>query len=327
MTESPSLKSRASPYGWARGLGVSALTLALVASTSAPTYAAITNTATANGTPAAGTLTPPTDTENVPVAPGTPTLSVVKTAAAPVETGSDGVINGGDRIPYTFVVTNTGNVTINAVTPVEDANFPTFNSVVGTGTMGAFTLVSTTNAATSGSTLAPGESGTFTANYTLSNVDAYRAAGLLAATANAVINSAKATGTPVTGTLGPVTSATVESEIPGNPRLSINKTFAFTTDTAPLLQANVGDTITYTYTVVNTGNVAITNLTISDVHEGAALVGEPSGEALSSDGPLAPGVVSTNGTVDDGTWANIRPGATVTFTYVHTVTQAEVDGG
>jgi hypothetical protein len=89
----------------------------------------------------------------------------------------------------------------------------------------------------------------------------------------------------------------------------------------------VGDVITYTYTVTNTGNVAITGLTINDVHEGAALSGEPSGESLTSDGPLAPGITSSDSVVDNAVWSIIQPGATVTFTYVHTVTQAEVDGG
>jgi hypothetical protein len=327
MTESPSLDVKGRPKRLMRGLGVSALTLAMFASQAGPAFAAIDNTATANGTPAAGTLTPPNDSESVLVAPATPALTVVKTAAAPVEQGSDGVINSGDTITYTYVITNSGNVTIDSVAPVESATYPQFNTVAGTGTMGAFTLVSTTNGATSGATLAPGESGTWTGVYTLSNVDAYRAAGLVAASANAVENRAIATGTPVTGTLAAVTPSNVESEIPANPKLSIVKSFVFTTDTGTANRADVGDVITYTYTVVNTGNVTINNLSINDVHEGAALSGEPSAEALSSDGPLAPGTTSTDALADNAVWSVVRPGATVTFTYVHTVTQAEVDGG
>jgi uncharacterized repeat protein (TIGR01451 family) len=327
MSSHPSLKSRAGPPGL-RHISASALALALFAGSVSPAFATIDNTATANGTPASGTLTPPTSTVNIPVAPATPTLTVSKTAGSPVETGSDGVINAGDTILYTYVITNTGNVTINSASPVDSG--PTFNTIAKTGTLGAFTLVSTTNGATAGATLAPGESGTWTALYTLSAVDAYRAAGINPSTGNAVENSATATGSPVTGTLGAVTPSTAEVAIPANPKLSIVKSRAFTTDTAPLLQANVGDVITYTYTVVNTGNVTINNVSINDIHEGVALgAGLPGNEnlAVGDDGPLAPGTVSSDSIANNGVYSTLRPGARITFTYVHTVTQAEVDAG
>jgi uncharacterized repeat protein (TIGR01451 family) len=330
MTESTSLKTRGRHIGLARGLGASALSLALFTSQTAPVYAAITNTATANGTPAAGTLVPPSASASVPVATGAPTLTIVKTAGAPVEVGTDSVINAGDTILYTYVVTNSGNVSINSVVPVDTG--PKFNTINGTGTLGAFTLVSTTNVASSGSTLLPGESGTFTALYTLSAIDAYRAAGITVAGGNAVENSATATGSPVSGTLGTVTASTAEVAIPAAPKLAIAKNRTITTDNGSAGVADVGDVITYTYVVQNTGNVTITGLTIADIHEGAPLATPPNGETLTSDGPLAaatPSQVSTDVTIplNNGTWSTIRPGATVTFTYVHTVTQAEVDAG
>jgi uncharacterized repeat protein (TIGR01451 family) len=261
------------------------------------------------------------------VAPPTPTLTVAKTAAAPVDTVADGVIRNGDTITYTYVITNTGNVTINTVSPVDTG--PTFNTIAGTGTLGSFTLVSTTDPLTTGATLAPFESGTWTAIYTLSAVDAYRAAGI-ALSGTAVENSATATGSPAQGTLGAVTPSTAETTIPANPALSINKTFVFTTDTGTIGQANVGDVIRYTYTVQNTGNVTINNVSVNDVHEGAALgAGLPNNEnmAVGADGPLAPGVVSSDAVANNGVWSVLRPGATITFRYDHTVTQAEVDAG
>jgi hypothetical protein len=328
MTESTSLKTRGGHLGLVRGLGASALSLALFASQTAPVYAAITNTATANGTPAAGTLVAPSDSASVPVATGTPTLTVAKTGAAPVDVGSDGVINAGDTITYTYVVTNSGNVSITLVTPVDSG--PTFNNLPGTGSLSGFNLVSTTNGASSADTLLPNESGTFTAVYTLSAVDAYRAAGITVAGGDAVENSATATGTPASGTLGAVTPSTAEVAIPANPELAIDKVAVITTDTGSLGVADVGDIITYTYTVETTCNVAITALSINDVHEGAALSGEPSAETLTSDGPLAaasPAVTSSDAVADNAVYSTIQPGAIVTFTYVHTVTQAEVDAG
>jgi uncharacterized repeat protein (TIGR01451 family) len=173
MTDSPSLGARSSHIRLLRNMGASALALAIFASQSGLALAAIDNTATANGTPASGTLVPPSDTVSVPVAPAAPSLTVAKTAAAPVETGTDGVINAGDTITYSYTVTNTGNVTINSVAPVDTG--PTFNNIAGTGTLGAFTPAS--------ANLAPGASQVFTAVYTLSNLDAYRAAGIPASTA------------------------------------------------------------------------------------------------------------------------------------------------
>lgn len=328
MTEIKSLKTRAGPSGMLRGLGASALTLALFSSQVAPAYAAIDNTATANGTPAAGTLVAPSDTATVPVVTGAPTLTVSKTGAAPVEVGTDGVINAGDTITYTYVVTNSGNVSISSVTPVDTG--PTFNTLTGTGSLSAFTLVSTTNVTSTGATLLPNESGTFTAIYTLSAIDAYRAAGITVAGGNAVENSATATGTPAAGTLGAVTASTAEVAIPADPKLSIDKVAAITTDNGSIGVADVGDVITYTYTVVNSGNVTISSLSINDIHEGSALSGEPSAETLTSDGPLAaatPSVPSVDAVTDNAVYSTVRPGATVTFTYVHTVTQAEVDAG
>lgn len=328
MTESTSLKTRSGPLGLVRGLGASTLALALFASQAGPAYAAITNTATANGTPAAGTLVPPSNSASVPVATGAPTLTVSKSGAAPVEVGSDGVINAGDTILYTYVVTNSGNVSINSVTPVDTG--PTFNSLAGTGSLGGFTLISSTDPASSGSSLLPNESATYEALYTLSAVDAYRAAGITVAGGNAVENSATATGTPVTGTLGTVTPSTAEIAIPANPKLAVDKVAVITTDNGSAGVADVGDIITYTYTVENTGNVAISALSINDIHEGVALSGQPAGETLTSDGPLAsatPAATSSDAAANNAVYTTIQPGAIVTFTYVHTVTQAEVDAG
>ena len=91
-------------------------------------------------------------------------------------------------------------------------------------------------------------------------------------------------------------------------------------------EAEVTETITYTYTVVNTGNVAITGIVINDTHELVLVPQASFTEGGLVDGPLAPGTVSSDGAVD-GSWDTLQPGATITFTYVHTVTQAEVDGG
>jgi uncharacterized repeat protein (TIGR01451 family) len=315
-------------YSRLRKPAITSLAATLIVYQALPALATIDNQATANGTPASGTLTPPTsNTVQVPVTSAGPSLTVAKTATGAglgvVDVNSDGVIGAGDTITYQYTVTNNGNVTINNVLPVDAG--PTFNSLTADNALGAF-QTSPAGAVT----LAPSQQRIFTAVYTLTAQDAARAAGITAASGNAVENSATATGTPTSGVLGAVTPSSVETEIPANPRMQVTKSHVF----SPAAQgpnADVGDTIVYTYTVVNTGNTTINNLTLNDVHEGAAVaLASLSEGTLVSDGPLAnapDNQPSTDTGSTPGVWSVLRPGATVTFTYTHTVTQAEVDNG
>jgi uncharacterized repeat protein (TIGR01451 family) len=239
--------------------------------------------------------------------------------AAPVDTTGDGVIGPGDTITYTYVVTNTGTVTINSAVPVDTG--PTFNNIAGTNALGAFSPAS--------ANLAPGANQTFTADYVLSATDAYNAAGIAAATGDAVENSATATGTPAAGTLGPVTPSTAETEIPANPALQIAKSWAFAPggDVDGDGLADLNDVIVYTYVVSNTGNVPITNAQVDDTHEGAAVA--VGGAGIANETQVSAGPVGTNsgGVATDGIWDTLTAGSVIQFTYTHTVTQAEVDGG
>jgi uncharacterized repeat protein (TIGR01451 family) len=287
-----------------------------------PTYAGIDNSATASGTYGVTTVTSAPSLVSIPVVTANPSLSMTKTVLTPatIGAGNASITDAGDTITYQYVILNTGNVTISGVTPVDTG--PSFGNpqTAGTGSMGAFTTVDST-------TLLPGATATFTAVYTLSAVDVYRAAGITNPP-DAVNNTATASGTAPD--LSTVTSAgdTATTTIAPGPLLSVTKvgnlveTNGNTTD----LLAEVNDVITYTYTVVNTGNVAITGVVINDTHEGSGLLQSVFTEALTAEGPL--GIpASTDASGVNGSWDVIQPGATVTFTYVHTVTQAEVDGG
>jgi uncharacterized repeat protein (TIGR01451 family) len=296
--------------------GVSALALLSAGGSVSPAYAAIDNTATASGTYGGNPITSGGSSVAIPVVPATGALTVDKTAAAPTTSGGSdsGITDAGDTITYTYVVTNSGNVSLSGVTPVDTG--PTFNSQAASGTMGSFNLTAGTLP------LAPGASATFTAVYTLSTLDVLHSAGV----ANGVANSATATGTAPGG--GTVTSApdTATTTIPAAPQITIVKTGTLDdTNGSVAGQAEVGETVTYLYTVVNSGNVALTDVSINDVHEGAAL---PStsfiNETLVTEGPLGT-PASTDATANDSVWSVLQPGATITFTYAHTVTQAEVD--
>lgn len=315
------------------GLGVAALSGVAATGAQAQIYNEATVTGFYGGTTPADTVSA-TDDETVPVVDGAPDLSVTKTAsAATILLGANNDRSDAlDTITYTFVVKNEGNVTMTGVTPVDTG--PTFDGEDGTGTLSAFTVVGGTDTT---ATLAPGEEATFTAVYTLSEVDVYRAADTAALVGDAkklVANTAASSGLAPSQTVAYVDPDTHDAltEIIPFPEIGLVK-LATLDDTNGTIadKAEEGEVITYTYTVTNTGNVPLTGVTVADVHEGAALTSgtDIKSEALSTDGALAtatPAVASSDAT-DDGIWDTLQPGATVVFTYVHTVTQTEVDGG
>lgn len=114
----------------------------------------------------------------------------------------------------------------------------------------------------------------------------------------------------------------------GTPTSNLSITKTYSTSTTPVV---LGQTITYTYVVTNTGNVAMQNVQLNDMHGSPAfqisLGGSGiKGETLSNPGPLG-AAASPDTTANDGIWTTLAPGASVTFTYTHTVTQAEIDHG
>lgn len=307
-------------------ISVSALAVSALLAASLPAGATIDNTATANGTPARGTYTPVTDSKSVPVAPLNRSLTIAKSVSVVTDGNSNdtGTVDGaGDIVTFKYVITNNGNATLTNVTPVDAG--PTFNGEAATNSLTVFTHQPTDLLNTTGVTpasVAPGQTVVFTADYTVDQIDFLRGAEV----DNGMDNSAtgSATGTPTTNT------STVETNIPADPKLSISKTYVISTDNGTTGEADVGDVITYTYTVTNTGNVAMQAISIDDVHEGASLgAGIVAAETLVSDGPLAsatPAVVSNDTTSGpNGSWDLLQPGAVITFTYAHTVTQAEFD--
>jgi uncharacterized repeat protein (TIGR01451 family) len=293
-----------------------------------PTFATIDNRAIATGTyNAAAVNSPQSNLVQIPVTTAGPSLSVAKSVLTPatVNLGTNTTIaDAGDRIVFQYIVTNNGNVSMTAVVPVDPG--PRFgpSQVLGTGTFGGFVITAGT------ANLLPGQTVTYTNTYTMSTLDVDRAAGITVP-ANAVNNSATATGTPASGTLGVVPPGVATTTIPAGPVLSVAKAFALADVVAPGNTANradVGEIITYTYTVQNTGNVAISNVLINDTHEAVLIAaGLIIGETLITEGPLGPGITSTDATANNGTWSLLQPGATIRFTYTHTVTQAEFDAG
>ncbi|AZH84559.1 isopeptide-forming domain-containing fimbrial protein [Plantibacter sp. PA-3-X8] len=128
-----------------------------------------------------------------------PALTVAKTVA-PAGQASYEV---GEELTYSFLVTNTGNVTLTDVV-VNEGDFN------GSGALSAVAPASV-------ATLAPGASTTFTATYTLTQADVDR---------GNTTNTATASGTPPTGP--PVESPPSTVEVPSvpAPALTVAKTVA-----------------------------------------------------------------------------------------------------
>ncbi|MCD9007054.1 DUF11 domain-containing protein [Luteimonas sp. XNQY3] len=187
------------------------------------------NTATATGTPpGGGTTTSPPDDEDVTL-DIEPSLTIVKTAGAP--SGN----TAGSTIAYTFLVTNTGNVTITNVV-IDDAQ------------LDAAAVCPVT-------TLAPGANTTCTGTYTITQAEI---------DAGEVRNTATATGTPPGG--GTTTSPPDEADvtIARNPGMSTNKALAGNADEDGSGTVTLGDTLTYTITATNTGTVTLANVEVRD---------------------------------------------------------------
>lgn len=202
-----------------------------------------------------------------------PELEVVKTADA---SGIQNPTVVGDPIIYTFVVTNTGNVTLTDVRltdPLSGLEFdPANNNPI--------------------SVLEPGEGGavTMTATYAVTIDDIQ---------AGQVLNQASVTG--VDPDENPVSDASEEVIVPlfRNPAIETVKS-QLPVDNGDGIDG-LGDTINYTITVTNTGTVPLTNVslvdTLTDLNSGPlTLSREPtfvSADAGSSEGDLQVGETAT----------------------------------
>jgi large repetitive protein len=92
---------------------------------------------------------------------------------------------------------------------------------------------------------------------------------------------------------------------------------------SPTTNLSAGQVITYTYTVKNTGNVSLQNISLADVHNAIGAAPVPGSEVITSDVP--PLNDSTDATASNGVWSSLAPGDTVTFTATYTVKQSDVD--
>lgn len=249
----------------------------------------VTNTATANGTPPNGdpVPSPPSET-TVPVTPN-PSLSVVKSASP------ESATNAGDDVTYSFVLTNTGNVTLTDVT-VDEGTF------TGTGDLSAV------DCPAGAASLLPGASVTCTATYELTQADV---------DAGSVTNTATGTGTPPGGGTVDTPPSTAIVTVDPTPSLTVVKTA--TPDTV----GEAGEQVTYSFRVTNTGNVTLTDVAIDEgAFSGTGDISAISCPAAAAS--LAPGAVTTCTATYTLTQADVDAGS-VTNTATATGTPPDGD--
>ena len=170
----------------------------------------------------------------------------------------------GDVIDYTITVTNTGNVTLSDVMVTDSKIELGIGANIGT--------------------LEPGEETTVSGSYTIVQADLDN---------GSVLNTAEVAGQDPEGTVvEDFDDAEVTSEM--NPDIALSKT------ADPITYSAVGDVISYTITVTNTGNMTLSNVMVTDSK------------------------------IELGAGANIgtlEPGEETTVSGSYTIVQADLDNG
>ena len=225
------------------------------------------NTATAKGKDPAGADIQDKDDATVNGPQVDPEITLTKT---PDKTSYAAI---GEMITYTFVAENTGNVTLTNVTITDPLSGLSALDCDLTGTVN----------------LAPGDKLTCTATYTTDQGDI---------DTGKVENTATAKGKdPAGADIQDTDSATVNG-----PQTSASIELTKTPDKTSY--AATGEMITYTFVAENTGNVTLTNVTITDPLSGLS--------ALDCD---------LTGTV------SLAPGEKLTCTATYTTDQGDIDTG
>ena len=180
-------------------------------------------------------------------------IALVKTSVF-LDTNNDGFAQVGEKIKYTFTVSNTGNVTLTSVAITDPMiGLIISNSPIATLSVGA------TNSSVTGI-------------YTLTQADI---------DAGKVTNTALATAKDPQGNeVKDISGTTVENDTPTVTTLTQKGSIAIKKDGKYVDanndgKTNVGDKINYTFVVSNTGNVTLTNVTITDPLPGLVVSGSP----------------------------------------------------
>ncbi|PVX47419.1 HYR domain-containing protein [Flavobacterium sp. 103] len=205
-----------------------------------------------------------TTTTSILVTAGTPSPSVSITKDGTyVDNNGDGRTNVGDSVFYNFVVTNTGNV------PLFEIIVTDINAIVTGGPIDILGVGSSNVS-------------TFTAihNITQADIDAGQVDNLALVKGKPIVSS-QITATSIDPTpcvtctpIDPNCSSCTIVLLSNSPSISLINKAEFNDSNRDGI-AQVGETIIYKYTVINTGNVTLSNITISDLLPGVIITGGP----------------------------------------------------
>ncbi|MFT2753019.1 Ig-like domain-containing protein [Clavibacter sp. Sh2088] len=230
-----------------------------------------TNSARASGinTLLAG-VTSNTSAVTVPIVAPAPALALTKTGTL-TDSNGNGRADVGERIAYSFVARNAGNVSLRQVAVADPR---------------------VTGISPASVTLAPGVSQTFTSTaYTVTQADVDAGTPL--------VNTATVSGQTFAGVAAPTATSSTSTPVNGSAALSLTKGATLSGGTG------AGATVTYAFSIRNTGTVPLTGVVITDPLPGLS--------AIAYTWP--------------GTAGALAPGATATATATATVRQADVDAG
>ncbi|MGC4812800.1 DUF7507 domain-containing protein [Micromonospora sp. DT228] len=245
----------------------------------------VTDTATAHGTPPGATpVNSPPSTLTIPEAGLVADIEVIKSSTTVAITAP------GQEVPFTFLVVNTGGLTLTDVTVNDTVLPPSGRAALGPITCGP------QNIPNGEVTLAPGADIQCRATYTVTAQD-------FAGTA--LINVATATGTPPVGPPPVSPPSSLDIPIP-HPEIAITKAVT------PSVVSAAGDTVTYQFVVTNTGNTSLSAVTVDETEFSGT--GTP-GTITCGTPPVANGDVT------------LPAGGSTTCTSTYTVTAADIEAG
>ncbi|MEP1766679.1 MAG: SdrD B-like domain-containing protein [Sulfitobacter sp.] len=245
-------------------------------------------------TPADGDLTNDPTVSFVPGNP-LPRISVIKSVASVADTSGDGVIGAGDTVTYSFAVTNTGNITLGDVTVTDDTASVTGGPItlaVGETDTSSFiaTGVITEAQAAAGAIENTAEASGDGVN---SNGDPIRDASGAPLVATDTSDAGSEPELPQSGTPTAVTDPEGNETPDANgdtdgdpandptvlflpmPEIQLVKSIASVTDSNANGVTDAGDVLSYTFSVTNTGNADIADITVTDGLQGIVLSGNP----------------------------------------------------
>ena len=192
----------------------------------------------------------------------TPSSSIVLTKAASIsDTNGDGSIGLGDTITYTLVATNTGNDALSSVVIADVLSDLTGNTLSLTTQP---TFISANLGSAEGS-LQIGEQATYRATFIIDNkaMNAGGVSNMATVTAQGTNGSVTDTSDDPSTTTPNDATVTILSTTPPPSSIALTKA-ASISDNNGDGSIGVEDTITYTLVATNTGNDALSGVTIAD---------------------------------------------------------------